>query len=108
MAITLKARDVALAAKAAYDEKRLSAQGGTPGCYYRDASGRPCAVGAALTDEQAKKIHNGATVYGLVEFGIEFDEVVAVYLLQEAHDSWAMRVNSEANFVRVLEAMLHV
>jgi hypothetical protein len=38
----------------AYQERRLSAQGPTPTCNYRDISGRPCVIGAALTDDQVK------------------------------------------------------
>src|SRR5690349_21397755 len=54
--IHLRALDVARAAKEAFLEGRLSAQVSPmpTGCFYRDALGAPCAIGAALTDEQAR------------------------------------------------------
>lgn len=104
-AIHLTAAKVFAAARLAYDENRLSAQGPTPECRYRDASGRPCAVGAAMTDKEAALllIYNRTSVAGLpnklvtVELG-DYDRISS---LQEAHDEWA-RGGTPASFIRQL------
>lgn len=99
--IHLIAKEVALAALKAHAEGRLSAQGPTPACRYRDKSGLPCAIGVVLTDECARSIGN-VNVLGLVQDGvISADDVGALLLLQNAHDDWSNyeKEEGEAHFL---------
>lgn len=93
MTIVLNARPTAEAALKAYEERRLSAQNDTPACLYRDASGHPCAIGAALTDEQAASFDRpGQTVQDLYAcFRIQTDDIDALQEMQSTHDCWANR-----------------
>lgn len=86
--IVLKAADVIAAARRAYEEGRLSAQGPTPECSYRDSSGLPCAIGAALTDEEANGL--GGSIGSAVNWGdVVTDDKGRLTTLQTAHDLWA-------------------
>lgn len=109
----LTARDTAIAALKAHEEKRLSAQGPTPQCSYMDPSGRPCAVGAAMPKDFARLHTNAGTVSHLVSEGYvtcpEGDEE-KLEKLQTYHDVWASAVQTtgvdrtarlEADFLRV-------
>jgi hypothetical protein len=106
--ITLTAANVFAAARLAYDNKQLSAQGPTPQCRYRDRSGRPCAVGAALTDEEAALVteaYNMTPVMGLPRrlVTIELGNYSRIASLQEAHDNWARGTGTEDDFVSQLK-----
>lgn len=120
--IQLNVLKVAQAAKKAFDEGRLSAQGPTPMCAYRDDSGRPCAIGAALTDRQAKALDDAGefSATGVVkllrEGRIKTDSPDDLSALQATHDDWAVSVSGRrsaqriehdrAAFVRVLGRIL--
>lgn len=89
--IKLTYAEVVEAGRKAYLEKRLSAQGPTPECQYRDRSGRPCVVGSALSDTDAQRLHG--TVQALVLANeLAVDDVAAIGALQLAHDDWARGV----------------
>lgn len=83
----------------AYLEGRLSAQGPTPACRYRDGSGRPCVIGAALSDEEAARLD--ATRCGITGLHtralITTDREGFLVALQNAHDAWADRVVAGAH-----------
>jgi hypothetical protein len=107
--ITLNVRDVALAAKRAYDEGQLSAQGFTPECQYRDPSGRPCAIGASLDDETARRFdcRTFTDVSCLARSRlIRTNDLRALKRLQTAHDNWVGGVAPEAHFISTLTAIL--
>lgn len=109
--IHLKVRDVALAAKKAYDEGRLSAQGPTPACQYRDLSGRPCAIGAALTDAQAGGLC-GAIEWLIGKGRVRSRGHRALAHIRRAHDRWAGAegpsefAKHEAGFLKALRPYL--
>lgn len=88
----------------AYHEKRLSAQGPTPSCMYRDASRRPCVIGAALTDEQAPDIPEMAIGSLIREKVIVTNATRGLPRLQEAHDRWAKAARDEKPHVADAEA----
>lgn len=105
----LTARDTAIAALKAYDEKRLSAQGPFPACVYMDPTGRPCAVGAAMPPEFAQVITSAGPVSNLIVDALitcpEGDEP-KLLKLQMLHDVWAQNATDpdraaqlEAEFV---------
>jgi hypothetical protein len=120
----LPAREVALAAKAALDARKLSAQTtrGLACCSYRDPKGAPCAIGAALSDAYAERFDRlgvtagvsvGATVGTLVAQGhLTSDDADALGKLQKLHDTWSFtespyaRRKARAAFVRHLNQML--
>ena len=91
--LTVKA--VKAAGAKAYKEKRLSAQGDNPTCEYRDVDGRPCLVGAAMTDDQAAILRaegsNGNTIAGLGETYSYLPKypAEAIVRMQAIHDRWA-------------------
>lgn len=87
--IRLLVADVRAAAIQAYREHRLSAQGPTPECAYRDASGLPCVIGAAMTDEEHAGIEEISVLSLLDRRFIETDDIDTLIELQTAHDSWA-------------------
>lgn len=87
--IHLDVQTVARAALKAYKEGRLSAQGPTPACRYRDASGRPCAIGAAIPDDVAAEWDNVSDSEFMV--GAPF----ALKRLQMKHDQWAQSVHDK-------------
>lgn len=72
----------------AYNEKRLSAQGPTPACKYRDDSGRPCIIGASIPDDIAATLRQSAPVWLLRSNGVHIDSEEICYL-QRLHDAWA-------------------
>jgi hypothetical protein len=97
----------------------LSAQGNTPTCAYRDESGCPCAVGAALDDETAKllDLQDDTDVLSLISKGLlKADDEDGLIELQDLHDRWAKAVNGspfygapeecEAAFVETLDRLL--
>lgn len=110
-AIHLTLAQVKKAGLLAYHEKRLSAQGPTPSCMYRDASGRPCVIGAALTDEQAAGIPESPLVSLIFGGMIVTGAIRGLPRLQELHDRWATAVrdqkphiaDAEAKFLALLE-----
>lgn len=113
--IHLPVREVALAAKKAYDEGRLSAQhrdaDGRSGCFYRDAGGFPCAIGAFLDTAAAKRFDlfpgEGTGIDDIVsEGGATTDDLVGLSDLQEAHDWWRLNQKGEDRFVAVLQRLL--
>lgn len=83
---------VVAAARKAYEEGRLSAQGPAPMARYRDRGRRPCAIGAALDDKTAARF-DASDSYGirsLVEARlVETDAVEGLVALQNTHDTWA-------------------
>lgn len=109
---TLTVKSIAQAALKAYDEKRLSAQGPTPCCAYRDPTGRPCAVGAGLPDDLAAQldvaIHGGsmpiedAAYAGYVS--IARADAFQLRELQKAHDAWANAVKWNPDLASQREA----
>lgn len=110
--IRLKAKEVARHALLHHAEGRLSAQGPTPECRYRDRSGRPCAIGAALTDEQAASIPDNlqnSAVWALRSY-IRADDMEALTSLQLAHDNWTQPNSNEAEarFLSIARAMAGV
>lgn len=82
--------DVKAKGLAAYHAKQLSAQGPTPACQYRDKSGRPCIVGAALPDDVALPLQQTQPVWAL-RGAIDYnpDELREIQDLQLIHDAWA-------------------
>lgn len=109
--VTLNKLDVARAAAKAYREGRLSAQGRTPKCKYRDPAGCPCVIGAAIDDETAKTwdgLVGSTSVSWLQEIGyILTDDQEALVDLQIAHDNWAKKVaGSELVLVSRLNEIL--
>lgn len=108
--IHLELRTVALAAKKAFDEGRLSAQGPTPACEYRDCSGLPCAIGAALSDDFARGLPKNANVWAMRETGlITTDDFEGLRNLQDAHDRWTDEPSSperKAKFESLLTSIL--
>ena len=92
---TITLQEVRTAGRQAYNEKRLSAQGPTPMCAYRDDSGRPCIIGAAMTDEEAKRTSDGLPVQlfnaGDSRAGVAInpEERTELQDLQTLHDAWA-------------------
>lgn len=101
--IHLDVQTVARAALKAYEEGRLSAQGPTPACRYRDASGRPCAIGAAIPDDVAASwdsLNGGSGVYTLIGAGeATTDGAIALMRLQDVHDLWTTGGPVEQDFV---------
>lgn len=99
MTQTITLEDVLTAGRKAYEEKRLSAQGPTPACSYRDESGCPCVVGAAMTDETVEKVqfqgNDGSRVHQLNTknlIHIPQEDLVAVGDIQNLHDEWTRAV----------------
>ena len=98
--ITLTLKGVKAAGLAAFRDRRLSAQGPTPECAYRDTSGLPCVVGAAMTDEQVAALkdssNNHTSIWALVDSGKVRVSRGATHgklkELQAAHDQWARNV----------------
>lgn len=97
--ITLTKEAVFTAARKAYEEGRLAAQ--IPNdfdCAYRSQKGNPCAVGAAITDEQYDSFdgmldtRERSDVWGHVIvnkfFIIPDEDVRDIIALQQAHDLW--------------------
>ena len=104
-AITLTYEQVRDAARKAYDEDRLSAQGPTPQCLYEDDSGRPCAVGAALQPGAISKYDQAETVTTLYHrgvFQISGEDFSKIKALQGAHDNWATGQGTEAAFKELI------
>lgn len=91
----------------AYREKRLSAQGPTPRCAYRDPSNNPCVIGVSMTDRQARYCDaiDTSSVNDLYNKDIiETDDIAFLNILQKHHDKWADDVaNSLRNEDRVRE-----
>lgn len=94
----------------AYHEKRLSAQGPTPGCFYRDPSGRPCVIGASLADEDAKRFDAQAVsavsaLCGMYFIKISASELGPIAELQQWHDRWAhgSGLDAESTLLALLE-----
>lgn len=112
--IHLRLLDVARAAKAAYDEGRLSAQNGGI-CSYR-WNAFPCAVGAYLDDETAKVWDLGEALFHVKSTDVlalhwagvfTTDDIEGLSRLQKAHDSWATRPDAgPASFLDVLNTIL--
>lgn len=107
--LTLEA--VTIAARKAYDERRLTAQNGGD-CVYRDRrTGCRCAIGWAMPDDLLDRLGR----LGLMEEAIYFlesDLVMAANMdmdmisgLQSAHDGWVIdqRKCQEAEFLKQLE-----
>ncbi|AKU43630.1 hypothetical protein CPT_Seuss104 [Caulobacter phage Seuss] len=96
--LTLNVRDVAQAALKAHSEKRLSAQGPTPHCRYRDSSGHPCAIGAAIDDKTAKWLDSltVSNIYTLIKRGdVLTDNSQGLQELQRRHDSWSRQPHND-------------
>lgn len=87
MTLKLTLAEVKTQGLKAYNEKRLSAQGPTPRCNYRDPSGRPCIVGAAIPDDIASKLPQTAAAWSLRGEGVEI--ACGITHLQKLHDAWA-------------------
>lgn len=98
-AITLTYEQVRDAARLAYDNNQLSAQGPTPQCLYEDKSGRPCAVGAALQPGAISQGDQGESVVTLVNRGIlriSGEDLPKIKVLQRAHDDWTSNKTPQA------------
>lgn len=112
--LTLNKLDVARAAAKAYREGRLSAQGTKPFCAYRDGSGRPCVIGAAIDDDTAKAWdtyygeHPGSAVRSLSRRGLLVsDDIDALEDLQSFHDAWVRGdSSSEADLIAAINEIL--
>ena len=114
--INLDKAKVQAAARRAYEEGRLQAQKNPgDGCLYRDDFGNPCAIGAALTDEEAQTIIDaGLNAIEIRSFRpggphtpripITSDDWAYLSHLQDAHDSWSVDEEDEAQFKEVLDA----
>lgn len=101
---TLTLKDVVLAGRKAYEEGRLSAQNSTPQCAYRDKSGNPCVVGAAMSDglvnqlfesDEEMQFSQNSTVEQLERGGgieVPPEDIKSMRYLQELHDNWAQSV----------------
>lgn len=94
------------AAREAFEAGDLSAQGPTPECKYRDASGRPCAIGAVLSDEVvAEGQIEGRYVSELTSVdGVVLEDADYAQQLQAEHDAWATRVRQGDDAAFVAEA----
>lgn len=95
--IKLTYAEVVEAGRKAYLAGELSAQGLRPACMYRDDSGRPCVVGAALSTEQAEFIRqagqNATAISMLIEDGtVSTRANAALPRLQSAHDDWCINL----------------
>lgn len=90
-------------AREAYLAGRLSAQGPTPACDYRDVSGRPCVIGAAMSEEEAEGLR-GTVCLLLARGEVRTNAPVFLGKLQNAHDDWAKsrRPSAEADLCRLL------
>lgn len=91
---------VIAAGRKAFEENRLQAQQGEPGCTYRSDEGLPCVVGAALPDEVAQVlierglnscgisslfgVHRNATIDLLAP--VHTEELKRIRDLQSKHD----------------------
>jgi len=99
----LDTTQVAKAALKAYKEGRLSAQGPTPECAYRDSSGRPCAIGAAIPDKLAEVLTG--SIFAIISTrGWRTNNIQGLSMLQAAHDDWVCGPKSryrEEDFVKV-------
>ena len=86
---------VRAAGLAAYHAKQLSAQGPTPMCAYRDPSGRPCIIGAAMTESEVDAIGSNVPVdVFYVRTNTDVPDTIpeernALSTLQTVHDCWA-------------------
>jgi hypothetical protein len=83
----------------AYLEKRLSAQGPRPQCLNRDSVGRPCIVGACLSDERVEYFdaHEGTVACLIDNKAIRFnskEDCDFFHSLQVTHDLWAEAVGN--------------
>lgn len=98
--ITLTKDAVFAAARKAYEEGQLSAQGPNPQCRYRDTVGLPCAVGAAVDPDELTKenrerfFENEIGSVGSLSFRKLFnipsrEQEMAILALQASHDAWA-------------------
>lgn len=118
--ITLNRDHVVAKAREAYETKRLSAQGPTPKCRYRDPSGRACVIGAALTDAEiaslpamiesddggAFLITLGTPIGTLIRRKVvKTDAREFLRELQHAHDQW---VQGQASGERDLRRLLGI
>jgi hypothetical protein len=75
---------------AALNAKRLSAQGPTPTCAYRDASGCPCIIGTVLSERDAAALEVESVDSAYESHLVSFDADVSLFQqLQLAHDFWA-------------------
>jgi hypothetical protein len=106
-AITLTYPVVLAAARLAYEEGRLSAQGPKPACLYEDTTGRPCAVGAALQPGAISKADQCESVTTLRQrgiFQISREDFPKIKALQGAHDEWARGTGTgtEADFKELI------
>jgi hypothetical protein len=108
--VVLNKLDVARAAAKAYLEGRLSAQGPTPVCSYRDASGCPCVIGASVDDKTAKKwddLDDSGVIDLKAQDILESDDMQALAELQCLHDEWAAGSSwAESRLVSLLNSIL--
>lgn len=106
--IDLTLSKVVTAALTAYVDERLSAQGPTPKCSLRDPTGHPCAIGAAMTDDEAATPLMPSAVFTMVSWNFAYtDDVDALTAIQRAHDAWVVNRPSpryEREFVQLLES----
>lgn len=71
------------------------AQGPTPRCAYKDRSGCPCVVGAAMTEETIGRIEYSGSLHTPIDMiaatfvNIDKNEMEDILSLQKAHDRWA-------------------
>ena len=99
MTFHLTLADVKTKGLKALNEGRLSAQGPKPECMYRDEDGRPCVVGAALSEDLINKLDDGSQIYAAVSklwvlglIKIPDGEYEPINRLQKVHDRWAQVV----------------
>jgi hypothetical protein len=81
----------------AYRKGRLSAQGPTPACMYRDKSDRPCIVGSCFDDDVAQILSitggNKSTIGAIITneiapFRVPIEDEDWFSSTQYAHDQW--------------------
>lgn len=114
--LELKIKDVILAARKAFDKGELSNQNGSNDptrALYRDANGFPCAIGAAIDDEAAKKWDRltFSSIGDIVSGGFvsidkaEFNDMASLQLL---HDLKLSSLDEFDEFLKELEIKYNV
>jgi hypothetical protein len=111
----LTLEDVKKAARQAYLDRRLTAQGpvGLRECFY-SLGDRCCAIGAAFTPETIKLLmevdqNEECGVTAISHDIVEFHAISSVLAIQEAHDAWCdvelpeLRLKYERRFCDLIE-----
>lgn len=100
------------AARAAYDNRQLIAQHPGESLCYRNSKGHVCAIGAALTPEEAEQVQKSG--YSFIDSLITYgpitipasDHADEFRAIQRAHDAWSgipYNADAEARFLSLLK-----